>query len=52
MQADVLGQERRCRWRDEEKLAVVLEVGVDGASVTSMAQRHELTWQQIYTWRH
>lgn len=52
VQGDVLGQERRRRWRDEEKLAIVLEVGVDGASVTSVAQRHEVTRQQIYTWRH
>ena len=51
MQGDVLGRERRRRWRDEEKLAVVLEVGVEGASVTSVAQRHEVTRQQIYTWR-
>ena len=52
MRGDVLGRERRRRWRDEEKLAIVLEVGVDGASVTSVAQRHEVTRQQIYTWRH
>ena len=51
MQGDVLGRERRRRWHDEEKLAVILEVGVDGATVTSVAQRHELTRQQIYTWR-
>ena len=51
MQGDILGRERRRRWRDEEKLAVVLEVGVEGASVTSVAQRHEVTRQQIYTWR-
>ena len=51
MRGDVLGRERRRRWRDEEKLAVILEVGVDGATVTSVAQRHELTRQQIYTWR-
>ena len=51
MQGDVLGRERRRRWHDEEKLAVILEVGVDGASVTSVAQRHELTRQQIYSWR-
>lgn len=51
MQGDVLGRERRRRWRDEEKLAIVLEVGVDGASVTSVAQRYEVTRQQIYTWR-
>ena len=52
VQGDVLGRERRRRWRDEEKLAIVLEVGVEGASVTSVAQRHEVTRQQIYTWRH
>lgn len=51
MQGDVLGRERRRRWHDEEKLAILLEVGVDGASVTSVAQRHEVTRQQIYTWR-
>ena len=51
MRGDVLGRERRRRWHDEEKLAVILEVGVDGASVTSVAQRHEVTRQQIYTWR-
>lgn len=51
MQGDVLGRERRRRWHDEEKLAVILEVGVDGATVTSVAQRHELTRQQIYSWR-
>ena len=51
MRGDVLGRERRRRWHDEEKLAVILEVGVDGATVTSVAQRHELTRQQIYTWR-
>ena len=51
MQGDVLGRERRRRWHDEEKLAVILEVGVDGSTVTSVAQRHELTRQQIYSWR-
>ena len=51
MRGDVLGRERRRHWHDEEKLAVILEVGVDGATVTSVAQRHELTRQQIYTWR-
>lgn len=52
MQGDVLGRERRRRWRDEDKLAIILAVGVDGATVTSVAQRHEITRQQIYTWRH
>ena len=52
MQGNVLGRERRRRWHDDEKLAIVLEVGVDGASVTSVAQRREVTRKQIYTWRH
>jgi len=27
-------------------------VGIDGATVTQVAQRHEVTRQQIYAWRH
>ncbi len=34
------------------KLAVVSAVGIDGATVTQVAQRHEVTRQQIYAWRH
>lgn len=34
------------------KLAIVSAVGIDGATVTQMAQRHEVTRQQIYAWRH
>lgn len=51
MLGEVLGVERRRRWSDEEKLSIVLEVGVDGASVTQVAQRHEITRSQIYGWR-
>ncbi|TWG67327.1 transposase [Aminobacter sp. J44] len=29
-----------------------MSVGVDGATVTHVAQRHEVTRQQIYAWRH
>lgn len=29
-----------------------MSVGVGGASVTQVAQRHEIRRQQIYTWRH
>ena len=29
-----------------------MSVGVDGASVTQVAQRHEIRRQQIYAWRH
>lgn len=53
MRGEILsGVARRRRWSDEQKLALVLEVGVRGATVTQVAQRHEITRQQIYTWRH
>lgn len=52
MRGEILGLERRRRWSDEEKLGIVLEVGVGGATVTQVAQRHEVTRQQIYAWRH
>ena len=51
MLGEVLGVERRRRWSDEEKLEILLEVGAGGASVTQVAQRHELTRSQIYGWR-
>ncbi len=52
MRGNILGLERRRRWGDEEKLEIVLSVGVAGATVTQVAQRHEVTRQQIYAWRH
>jgi transposase len=52
MRGEVLGVERRRRWDDEVKLAIVSAVGVDGATVTQVAQRHDVTRQQIYAWRH
>lgn len=52
MRGDILGLERRRRWGDEAKLGIVLSVGVDGATVTQVAQRHDVTRQQIYAWRH
>lgn len=52
MRGEVLGVERRRRWRDEDKLAIVLSVGIDGASVTQIAHQHDVTRQQIYRWRH
>jgi transposase len=52
MRGDILGLERRRRWGDEEKLEIVLSVGVAGATVTQVAQRHDVTRQQIYAWRH
>lgn len=52
MRVEILGAERRRRWSDEKKLDIVLSVGVDGATVTEVARRHDVTRQQIYTWRH
>ena len=51
MRIDILGQERRRRWHDDQKLEIVMSVGIDGATVTEVAQRHDVTRQQIYTWR-
>lgn len=52
MRGDILGLERRRIWRDEDKLEIVMSIGIDGATVTQVAQRHEVTRQQIYAWRH
>jgi len=38
----LIGVERRRRWSDERKLAILAEVGVDGASVSDVARRHDL----------
>ena len=51
MRVEILGQERRRRWRDDEKLAIVMSVGDDGATITEVAHRHDITRQQIYAWR-
>ncbi|MCO8146482.1 transposase [Rhodovulum tesquicola] len=37
---------------DDEKLEIVLSVGMGGATVTQVAQRHDVSRQQIYAWRH
>ncbi|MBR7654814.1 transposase [Brucella oryzae] len=51
MRVEVLGAERRHRWSDEKKLAIVMSVGIGGATVTDVVQRYDVTHQQIYTWR-
>ena len=47
----IIGVERRRRWSDEQKLSILEEVGVDGATVAEIARRHDLTRQHIYQWR-
>ena len=42
MRQEVLGVERRRRWTDDEKLAVVSEVGVNGATVADVARGHDV----------
>ena len=39
-------------FNDDEKLEIVTSVGIGGATVTQVAQHHEVTRQQIYAWRH
>ena len=51
MRVEILGQERRRRWRDDEKLAIVVSVGDAGATITEVAHQHDITRQQIYAWR-
>lgn len=51
MLGEVLGVERRRRWSDDEKLEIVLAAAADGATVTQVAQRYEVTRSQIYRWR-
>lgn len=52
MRGEILGVERRRFWHDDDKLEIVMSVGVCGQSVTQVAQRHEIRRQQIYAWRH
>lgn len=47
----IVGVERRRRWSDEEKLSILSEVDVGGASVADVARRRDLTRQHIYEWR-
>ncbi|MEL6646039.1 MAG: transposase [Pseudomonadota bacterium] len=47
----IFGVERRRRWSDEDKLAILMEVGVAGATVADVARAHDLTRQHIYQWR-
>ncbi|THF72566.1 MAG: IS66 family insertion sequence element accessory protein TnpB [Sulfitobacter sp. SK025] len=52
MRGEILGVERRRFWCDEDKLEIVTSAGIGGATVTQVAQRHEIARQQIYVWCH
>ncbi|MGE3643308.1 MAG: hypothetical protein AB7F96_05595 [Beijerinckiaceae bacterium] len=58
MQGEVLGVERRRRWDDDQKLAIVSSVGVDGATVTQMqgkskkSEHNTILAQRNHDFRH
>lgn len=52
MRAEILGQERRRRWTDQQRLEIIGSVGINGATLAEVARRYDVTRQQIYTWRH
>ena len=43
--------ERRRRWSDEEKLAILKETTEPGAIMAVVARRHGIGTGQLYTWR-
>jgi transposase len=45
------GAGRRRSWSAEEKAAIIGESYVEGETVCSVARRHGLTPQQLFTWR-
>lgn len=45
------GQGRRRSWSDDEKASILAESYAGGESVCSIARRHGLTPQQLFTWR-
>jgi transposase len=47
----ITGRERRRRWSEEEKQAIVAESVAPGASVSEVARRADVCPGQIYRWR-
>lgn len=43
--------ERRRRWSDEQKFAILKETTQPGALVASVARKHGIGTGQLYTWR-
>lgn len=44
------GPERRRKWSDETKIAIVAEALADGAVVSDVARRHDVTPSQLFGW--
>lgn len=49
---EILGRERRRRWTQVKKLEIVAAVGVNGETLSRVAQRYDVTRSQIYQWRY
>ena len=45
------GPERRRRWSEDQKRAIVAEAFAPGASVSAVARRWDVVAGQIYRWR-
>lgn len=44
------GPERRRKWSDETKIAIVAEALADGVVVSDVARRHDVTPSQLFGW--
>ncbi len=52
MRAEILtGAERRRRWSTRQKLAILEDADRPDVRVAEAARRHDVTRQQIYSWR-
>ena len=47
----LVGPERRRRWSDSEKIAILIEAADPDMTVAEVARRHGITRQHIYQWR-
>ncbi|WP_164212798.1 transposase, partial [Stenotrophomonas maltophilia] len=48
----ITGPERRRRWSDHDKQAILMEAFAPGAIVVEVARRYEIASSLIYKWRH
>lgn len=51
MKVEVLGTERRRRWRYEEKARIIEETAQPGVVVCDVARRHGISQSLLFTWR-
>lgn len=51
MRVEVLGTERRRRWRFEDKARIIAETLEPGVSVCAVARRHGIAQGLLFTWR-